>query len=160
MRRAGDTRAGEAFYTSLGKRAIRLRKAVPGHVANRLQGVLVREIISRVNEGVVSVADADAACAWGPGLRWGMMGPVVLNHLGGGEGGIEHFYKQFVKPLETWWTPLAPLEFAPAVQRKMIEGLHEEIGSRNIQDLTAERDALLLARLKARQSLEGRNSAG
>jgi len=36
----------DVFYTSLGKRTIRVRKEVPGHVANRLQGVVIREIIS------------------------------------------------------------------------------------------------------------------
>ncbi len=50
----------DVFYTGLGKRTIRVRKEVPGHVANRLQGVVIREIISLVNEGVVSVSDADA----------------------------------------------------------------------------------------------------
>jgi len=31
---------------------------------------------------VVSVADVDKALCWGPGLRWGIMGQVLLNHLG------------------------------------------------------------------------------
>lgn len=144
----------DAFYTGLGKRTVRVKKEVPGHVANRLQGVLLREIISMVNEGVVSVADADTACAWGPGLRWGIMGPVVLNHLGGGQGGIEHFYAQFEKPLETWWTPLAPLDFTPDVQRKMIDGLYEEIGGKSIEALAKERDTQLVALLKARLAAE------
>ncbi len=61
------------------------------------------------------------------------MRPIVLNHLGGGAGGIEHFYEQFAKPLETWWTPLRELEFTPEVQQKMIEGLHAEIGNRSFR---------------------------
>src|SRR5262249_48917589 len=36
-------RASE-FYTQLGKQAIRLRKELPGHVANRLQAALAREV--------------------------------------------------------------------------------------------------------------------
>src|ERR1700756_1587778 len=48
-----------AFYTSLGKRPIRLNKEVPGHVANRLQAALSREIYYLVAEGVVSAADVD-----------------------------------------------------------------------------------------------------
>src|SRR5262249_21137699 len=70
-------RAAE-FYRSLGKRTIRLRKEVPGHVANRLQAALWREVVHLVADGVVSVADADAAVCWGPGLRWGVMGPTLL----------------------------------------------------------------------------------
>ena len=79
------------FYTALGKRTVRLHKEVPGHVANRLQAALAREVYHLVGEGVVSVADVDTAVCWGPGLRWGIMGQVLLNHLGGGQGGMEHF---------------------------------------------------------------------
>ena len=32
------------FYESIGKKAVRLNKEMPGHVANRLQGALAREI--------------------------------------------------------------------------------------------------------------------
>jgi len=52
-----------------------------------------------IASGVVSVADADSAVAWGPGLRWGIMGPTQLFHLGGGQGGIEHFFEQFTGPM-------------------------------------------------------------
>ena len=80
------------FYTALGKRTVRLHKEVPGHVANRLQSALSREVYHLVAEGVVTAADADTALSWGPGLRWGIMGSLLLNHLGGGQGGIEHFF--------------------------------------------------------------------
>ena len=49
------------FYRALGKRTIRLHKEVPGHVANRLQAALYREIVHLISEGVVSVGDADTA---------------------------------------------------------------------------------------------------
>src|SRR6202158_2832483 len=57
------------FYTGLGKQAVRLRKEVPGHVANRLQAALSREVYYLVAEGVVSAADVDAAFSWGARLR-------------------------------------------------------------------------------------------
>ncbi|HMK69866.1 MAG TPA: 3-hydroxyacyl-CoA dehydrogenase NAD-binding domain-containing protein, partial [Xanthobacteraceae bacterium] len=56
------------FYRALGKHPIHIKKEVRGHVANRLQAALWREAIHLVAEGVVSVADADAAIAFGPGL--------------------------------------------------------------------------------------------
>ena len=80
----GTVERAEQFYTRLGKRTIRLHREVPGHVANRLQAALWREAVHLVNEGVVSVADVDAAVSWGPGLRWGAMGPNLIFHLGGG----------------------------------------------------------------------------
>lgn len=87
------------FYRSVGKRTIRLMKEVPGHVANRLQAALYRDIVYLIDQGVVTVEDADIAVSWGPGLRWGVMGPSMLYHLGGGQGGIEHFFDQFTGPL-------------------------------------------------------------
>src|SRR3984893_934220 len=49
------------FYGSIGKKPIYLRKAFPGHVANRLQAALYREVIYLIQQGVLSVADADIA---------------------------------------------------------------------------------------------------
>ncbi len=53
------------FYRSIGKHPIQINKEVRGHVANRLQAALWREAIHLVSEGVVSVADADAAVGAG-----------------------------------------------------------------------------------------------
>ena len=142
-------RASE-FYTALGKQTVRLHKEVPGHVANRLQAALAREVYYLVAEGVVSVADVDKALCWGPGLRWGIMGQVLLNHLGGGQGGIEHFFQQFTGPMTAWWKVLGSPELTPEVQRKLIDGVHAEVGSRSIDELAAERDEVLLGLLELR----------
>ena len=49
--------------------------------------VLNPEAISLVTDGVASVADVDKAVSAGPGIRWAVMGPTTLFHLGGGDGG-------------------------------------------------------------------------
>ena len=139
-----------AFYTALGKQTVRLHKEVPGHVANRLQAALAREVYYLVGEGVVSVADVDTAVCWGPGLRWGIMGQVLLNHLGGGQGGMEHFLAQFTGPMSAWWKVLGSPELTPELQQKLIEGVHAEVGSRSIDELAAERDEVLLGLLELR----------
>ena len=146
-------RAAE-FYDGLGKQTVRLRKEVPGHVANRLQAALAREVYYLVAEDVVSVADVDKALCWGPGLRWGIMGQVMLNHLGGGQGGIEHFFQQFTGPLTAWWKTLGAPELTPAVQAKLAAGLHEEAGARSIAELEAQRDEVLLGLLELRKKIE------
>jgi 3-hydroxyacyl-CoA dehydrogenase len=142
------------FYTSLGKRTIRLHKELPGHVANRLQAALGREVYYLVAEGVVSVADIDTAVCWGPGLRWGVMGQVLLNHLGGGQGGIEHFFDQFTAPLTAWWKVLGSVELTTEVRQKLIEGLHAEVGSRTVDEMSAQRDAILLGLLELRAKFD------
>lgn len=139
-----------AFYTSLGKKTVRLKKEVPGHVANRLQAALAREVYYLVAEDIVSAADVDAALCWGPGLRWGIMGQLMLNHLGGGPGGIEHFLQQFVGPVTAWWKVLGNPVLTPEVQKKLIDGVHAEVGSRSIAELAAQRDEILLGLLSLR----------
>ena len=148
------------FYAGLGKQPIRLRKEVPGHVANRLQAAVAREVYYLVAEDVVSVADVDRALSWGPGLRWGIMGNVLLNHLGGGQGGIEHFFQQFTKPMTAWWKVLGSPELTPDIQRKLIDGLHAEIGSRSIPELEAQRDEILLGLLELRTPKNGPRELG
>jgi 3-hydroxyacyl-CoA dehydrogenase len=143
-------RRASGFYTALGKRTVRLHKEVPGHVANRLQAALAREVYHLVNEGVVSVSDVDTALCWGPGLRWGIMGQVLLNHLGGGQGGMEHFLQQFTGPMTAWWKVLGSPVLTPELQQKLIAGVHAEVGSRSIDDLAAERDEVLLGLLELR----------
>src|SRR5437868_5463038 len=145
-------RAAE-FYTGLGKQAVRLRKEVPGHVANRLQAALAREVYYLVADGVVSVADVDTALSWGPGLRWGIMGNMMLNHLGGGPGGIEHFFQQFAGPMTAWWKTLGSPVLTPEVQKKLIDSINAEVGSRSIDALEAERDEILLGLIELRNKV-------
>jgi 3-hydroxyacyl-CoA dehydrogenase len=144
--------AAAAFYTDLGKKTVRLHKEVPGHVANRLQAALLREVFHLVEAGVISVADADAAVCWGPGLRWGAMGPVLLSHLGGGPGGIEHFFDQFTGPLNAWFEVLGTDRITPDTRERMIAGVQEEIAGRSFETLSAERDYTLMGLLKLRSA--------
>jgi len=142
-----------AFYTAIGKQPIHIRREVPGHVANRLQAALSREIYYLVAEGVVSAADVDTALSWGPGLRWGVMGGMMLNHLGGGPGGIEHFFQQFTGPMTAWWKTLGSPVLTPEVQKKLIDSVHAEVGSRTIEKLEAERDEVLLGLIELRKKV-------
>jgi 3-hydroxyacyl-CoA dehydrogenase len=142
-------RAAE-FYTSIGQRTVRLNKEMPGHVANRLQAALAREVYYLIAEGVVSAADVDTAVCWGPGLRWGVMGNMLLNHLGGGQGGIEHFFQQFTGPMTAWWKVLGQPVLTPEVQKKLIDSVHAEVGLRSIDELAAERDEMLMGLIELR----------
>lgn len=140
-----------SFYSSIGKKPIYLRKEVVGHVANRLQAALYREVVYLIEQGVLDVSDADTAVCWGPGLRWGVMGPNLLFHLGGGANGIHHFMEQFTGPLTTWWKDLGTItEFSPEVKQTIVDGTLAEAGNRSIEQLEQERDEVLLGLLKLR----------
>jgi 3-hydroxyacyl-CoA dehydrogenase len=139
------------FYASIGKRPIHVRKEVVGHVANRLQAALYREVVNLIHQDVLSVADADTAVSWGPGLRWGVMGPNLLFHLGGGPGGIHHFMEHLSEPLAGWWKDLGSFtEWPPESKQAIVEGVALESGDRSVADLAQTRDDMLLGLLKLR----------
>jgi len=145
VRRAMD------FYASIGKKPIHLRKEVVGHVANRLQAALYREVVYLIEQGVLDVADSDTAVCWGPGLRWGVMGPNLLFHLGGGEGGIRHFMEHLAGPMATWWKDLGtPAEIDPQIKQTIIEGVAQEADGQSVDQLAEIRDEVLLGLLQLR----------
>ncbi len=139
----------ERIYESLGKTTIRVRKEVPGHVANRLQAALWREAIHLAAEGVASVGDIDAAVRTGPGLRWAVMGPTTLFHLGAGEGGLAAFLDRYADSFETWWRDLGAPSLTPEVRRLLVEGIRDEAGSDRSEALSKQRDAMISRVLQA-----------
>jgi 3-hydroxyacyl-CoA dehydrogenase len=143
----------ETFYTQMGKRTIRLNKEVAGHVANRLQAALWREAVHLVAEGVVSVADVDAAVSCGPGLRWGVMGPNLIFHLGGGQGGMAHFMHHLAGPISRWWQDLGQPVLSPEIQQMIIRGVEQEAAGRSIVELERQRDQAIIGLLALRKDL-------
>lgn len=141
-----------AFYAAIGKHPIRLHKEMPGHVSNRLQAAVWREAAYLVEQGVVGVADVDAAIAQGPGLRWAIMGPVLTYHLGGGAGGLRYLMDHI--GVDTLWDSLGRPAMTPELERRLIEGVEAETGGRSIAELARERDAKLVAILQGLRRAE------
>jgi 3-hydroxyacyl-CoA dehydrogenase len=141
---AGVVDRARAFYESVGKVTIEVKREVPGHVANRLQAALWREAIHLVNEGVASVVDVDKAISSGPGLRWATMGPNHLFHLGA-DGGLEEFCEHYADSFNTWWDDLGVLHLDDATVASLVEGMKETTVSATHAELAARRDALLTA---------------
>lgn len=133
-----------AFYRANGMHPIRLKKEIIHHVANRFQRLIFREAVRLIQTGVVSVEDVDAAVAFGPGLRWAYMGPLLTRHLGGGEGG-------FVKACKTWdrralSSPdeIMPPPLSDAFIDEVAKEIEAEVGGRPVAELERERDRVLL----------------
>jgi len=145
-----------AFYREIGKRPIHVRKEVTGHLVNRLQAALWREAVHLVAEGVATVADVDAGIAYGPGLRWAIMGPHLTFHLAGGVGGMTHFMPHLGVPqAKEWWPALGNPELTPELQKQIIDGVADEAAGRDIPALAAERDKCLIAILEALKKARG-----
>ena len=126
------------FMLKLGKVPVVLKKEVPGYIANRLSRRLYEEAVDLVDEGVATVEDVDRALSAGPGIRWAIMGPHLTYHLGGGPGGIEHWFDTFGQ------------SFRPSAAKKVIEGVKEmEIVKRkSMEELVRWRDEKLVELLK------------
>jgi 3-hydroxyacyl-CoA dehydrogenase len=131
-----------AVMQHLGKRPIRLRRELPGHVANRLQAALWREAYHLVGEGVVSVSDLDLAISSGPGLRWALLGPFATQHLSGGAGGLEQVLEHLGPPMEEWWADLGSPTLSPELVATLVTGVREELGGREAAVAAARDQAL------------------
>src|SRR3954466_8191050 len=124
-----------AFYAAIGKKPIHLKKELPGHVANRFQAALYREMLYLIEQGVLSVEDTDAAVRYGPGLRWGVMGQSLQWHLGGGAGGIEQFMAHLMPPLEGMMKDLQMPDVTPALKQTIVDGVVKEANSHSVEQL-------------------------
>jgi 3-hydroxyacyl-CoA dehydrogenase len=138
------------FYASIGKKPIRLFKALPGHVANRLQAALYKEILYLVQQGVLGVADADVAVCYGPGLRWGVMGPSLQWHVGGGPGGIHHYMEHLMGPLTGLMKTLGTPDVTEDLKQSIVDGVLGETGSHSVEQLAQEENEVLVGLLALR----------
>jgi len=140
-----------AFYVALGKQAVVLNKEIPGFVANRIQAAVIRESVSLVRQGVVSVEDLDVAVHSSLGLRWATGGPFVSAHLGGGAGGIQACWKQFAGGLQLLWLHmrLKPVWLTPRAQVTLADSVLRRYGAQSIDQLASARDRQQIALLQA-----------
>lgn len=148
------------FYKSVGKTPVVLSREIPGYLANRMSAALWREAINLVLDGVASVEDVDRAIHLGPGLRWALMGPHLLYHLGGGGGGIRYHIEHLRYAKEEIWQDLNDWKVMPPETTEALEqGLP---GQEDLEDLARNRDEALVriikeARLSSPTSGQGKS---
>lgn len=131
-------------YRAIGKKPILVRAELPGHVANRLQAAMWQEAYSLVERGVVTVTDIDTAIAYGPGLRWAILGPLAQQSLSGGAGGMRHVLDHLGPPQEVWMHDLKQVHLGEGLKEKLISGVDEELDGRDPTVLAQQRDDMLL----------------
>lgn len=147
-----------AFYQSVGKEAVLLKKECPGFISNRLQLALYREMVDLVQRGVCSVKDADKALVYGPGLRWAFLGHFMLMEIGNAKGfmGMMNMLQangNAMLPGMANWTTL------PEDWSDFNEGVQEELASlpdwvgHNAAQCVAYRDQALIEVLKLHKKL-------
>jgi len=143
-----------SFYASIGKKPIHLKKELPGHVGNRLQAALYKEIMYLIQHDVLSVEDADVAVSYGPGPRWGVMGPSLQWHLGGGAGGIKHFMDHLMDPLVGMIKTLGTPDVTPELKQTIVDGVLREAGNRSVDELAQDENEVIIGLLRSRAQSE------
>lgn len=148
-----------AFYQSIGKEAVLLRKECPGYIANRLQLALYREVQDLVMRGVCSVEDVDKALVYGPGIRWAIFGHNMIMQLGN-PGGLSGMVKMLGNSGDVWLADMASWTHQPENWGEVAQpGVDEEmahfpdyVGHTN-QECIAYRDKMLIEILKLHKKL-------
>jgi carnitine 3-dehydrogenase len=138
-------RAAAKFFTYIGMHPLNVRREVPGHLTDRLQEALWREILHLVNDGVATTGELDESIVYGPGLRWAAMGTNLIYHLAGGESGMRHMLAQFGPCLKWPWTKLEAPELTETLIDRMVEGTQAQAAGRSIRELERLRDDSLVA---------------
>jgi carnitine 3-dehydrogenase len=137
--------AAAGFFRYIGMHPLHVRREVPGHLTDRLQEALWREILHLVNDGVATTGELDESIIYGPGLRWAGMGTNLIYHLAGGETGMRHMLAQFGPCLKWPWTKLEAPELTETLIDRMVEGTQAQAGGRSIRELERLRDNYLVA---------------
>ncbi len=97
-----------AVYKEIGLDPSQLKKEIPGFVGNRIQKIIMWELIGLVQEGVVDVEEADRIVRNSLGLRYATVGPFEANQLGGGKQGIRGLFENIAYDWDTTLKPLQP----------------------------------------------------
>ena len=137
--------AAARFFVYIGMHALKVRREVPGHLTDRLQEAIWREILHMVNEDMATTGELDESIIYGPGLRWAAMGTNMIYHLAGGESGMRHMLAQFGPALKWPWTKLEAPELTETLIDRMVEGTQAQAAGRSIRELERLRDNSLVA---------------
>ncbi len=146
----GTIERAAALYEAAGKEVVVVKRDVPGYIANRMSAALWREAIELVRSGVATVEDVDRAVSQGPGLRWAVMGPHLIYHLGGGANGLRGHMAHLTGTKEGMLRDLATWTTFPADAADILaSGVEAEAAGRSLAELERERDEALAAVLLA-----------
>lgn len=156
----GGTKTSEAtkrtvmeFYTLMGKKPIMVKHEVIGHIANRLQSALMREIFHLMSNDIATICDIETAMEYGPGLHWGALGPNTIYAMGGGAGGAGNFANHLLGPALSWYAKEDPV-LNEKTKAMWVEQTNAAIGGRSADQLISERDQIIAGILKTKMENE------
>lgn len=151
-------RAAQAFE-AMGKTVLRMNRAMPGHLVNRLQAALWREAVYLAAEGVASLGDIERAVTQGLAPRWTIIGPSGVFHVSGGDGGMARFLDALGPEFERWWATLGTPRLDAETGRALIDGMMQA-DPRPVSEIAADRDARLVRIMQYLRDDATRRSVG
>ena len=154
---AAVTDRAMSLLTKIGMKPVLLQAEVPAHVGDRLLEALWREALWLIKDGVATTEQIDDIMTHGFGLRWAQKGLFETYRVAGGTAGMRHFLEQFGPCLQWPWTKLMDVpDLDDELISRIVEQSDAQAAGRSVSELEAERDANLVALLKA---LRGENAA-
>ena len=147
----GETTSGEAkeraaaLYRTVGMHPLVLDTEIDAFVADRLLEAVWREALHLVNDGVATTSQIDEAIAFGPGLRWSVMGTFLLYRLAGGEAGMRHFLEQFGPTFAFPWSRVEGPELTDELADRIARQSDAQAAGRTIRELVHLRDDCLVS---------------
>lgn len=143
----------EAVYRSVGMSPLRVRKEIPGFIADRLLEALWREALWLVKDDIATASEVDDAIRFGPGLRWSIMGTFLIYRMAGGEAGMRHFMSQFGPTLQWPWSKLTDVpDLDASLLEKIVSQSDAQAGGQSVRELERFRDDCLVAVLQGLRS--------
>lgn len=122
-------RRTQEFWRARGRVPIHIKKEATGFVANRLAFALLREAVHLVDQGVVSVEEVDQIVQTSMGPRWAVAGPFKSYHAGGGEAGLEGFFKNIGGTVQDCWTEAGTPNVGDGWEEKIFREAKETYGT-------------------------------
>ena len=83
------------------------------------------------------------------------MGPHMLFNLGAGAGGMAEFCNRYADSFHRWWDDLGTPRLDADIGETLARGLNDEAKGRSVSEIADQRDALIVAHLKAVKDLRG-----
>jgi len=154
---AATVEAAMQIYAALGMRPLRVRKEVPGFIADRLLEAIWREALHLVNDGIATTGEIDDAIRFGAGIRWSFMGTFLTYTLAGGDAGMRHFMAQFGPALELPWTHLVAPQLTDALIDRVVDGTTKQLGPHTIKQLERYRDDAIISVIAAVEEAKARH---
>jgi hypothetical protein len=126
-----------SIYESAGRRVLRLNRSVPGHLVNRLQAALWREMLHLWQSDVACLEVIGEAVTRGLAPRWTILSPTDVFQVSGSDAGMAGFCASLGSQMDRWWQDLGCISFDPQLASALID----ETRGIDAQRLVRRRDA-------------------